>query len=123
MSGNGKHTEFFIELSQALGDMPAGYRGSREFSDIGLYELHEEVPIDGIGVPFDYLLAVERTPDGRETKTPYREYFTTGGREARCIFCDRNTVTTSSCRAARRDPKRWEAAGRAWPRPRGYGRS
>ncbi|MCC7386065.1 MAG: hypothetical protein IT384_29725 [Deltaproteobacteria bacterium] len=68
MSGNGKHTEFFIELSQAVGDMPAGYRGSREFSDIGLYELHEEVPIDGIGVPFDDLLVVERTPDGRERR-------------------------------------------------------
>lgn len=95
-----------LELQPAIGQRSQPRRGHSRCEDVSLYEFHEEVPFEGMGVPFDRLLVVERSADGRETKFPYRHYFSTAGREARCPLCNRNTITTPSCRAARRNSRR-----------------
>lgn len=56
------------------------------------YNWHEELPVNGIGVPRTALLVVELDDNGMEVKTPYLKWCRALGLEVVCNRCDRDIV-------------------------------
>ncbi len=100
-----------IELSRPVrscaGLFPAGHRGRLcPTQGWGIYDLHAEVPFDGIGVPLDAVLVVITGDDGAESKLSLRDWSRLRGRGLRCRRCGVNGLDPRRLRATWNTPER-----------------
>lgn len=79
---------------------PRGTRGqlTHELDDGWLeIDFHKRLLFEGIQVPWDAVLVVQRDADGQEVKTPYKDWCRRIGADTKCWFCGKNVLDVSVC--------------------------
>lgn len=116
--------DILLELARSVascgGPLPAGRRGRlRPCDGWSMYDLHEEVPLEGFGVPHDVVLVVHQA-DGREVTTPLRVYCLSGRLRIRCRKCWVDVFDASAKASRHTTPARVEACKRQRERARAF---
>lgn len=80
--------ELIRPVASCAGALPAGHRGClRPEQSWSLYDLHVEVPLDGVGVPFDAVRVVVEGEDGAESLVSLLDWARASSRPLRCRAC------------------------------------